>query len=258
MLIWGVIMFVNIDGIKINYIDKGQGEPILLLHGWGSCIPTWTPILKGFEGYRVIAPDLPGCGESEILKTDWGIDDYCDFVLKFMDAVGIANPILAGHSHGGRISIKLTAEGKVNPPKLILFDSAGIPAKKTFKKKFKIGCFKTAKWFLTLPIIKNFTKEALDSLREYFGSADYKSAPEVMRKTLVRVIGVDLRDIMPNIKCPTLLIWGENDPDTPLSDAKQMEKLIPDSGLCVIKGADHFSFLRNPGQVIAILKSFLS
>lgn len=251
-------MIIDIDGLKINYIDQGQGEPILLIHGWGSSVPTWTPILSGFEGYRVIAPDLPGCGESDILKTDWGIDDYCQFILKFMKAVGIENPIMAGHSHGGRISIKMVAEGMVDAPKLILFDSAGIPAKKTFKKRFKIFCFKSAKRILTLPLIKNYTKQTLEKVRGYFGSADYKSAPEVMRKTLVKVIGVDLRPIMHKIPCPTLLIWGENDTDTPLSDAKEMESLIKDSGLCVIKNAGHFSFLNNPYQVISILKSFLS
>jgi len=251
-------MFTYIDGLKINYSDEGEGYPVLLIHGWGSSIAPWNPIKKGFQGYRLIMLDLPGCGESEILKKDWGLEDYCDFILKFMKALEIENPIMGGHSHGGRICINMVAEGMVNPPKLILFDSAGVPSKKTFKKRFKTFCFKTVKTILTLPIIKSFSKNAIDAARAHFGSADYRSAPEVMRKTMVRVINTDLRPIMPKISCPTLLIWGENDTDTPLSDAKQMEALIPDSGLCVIKGADHFAFIRRPHEVIAILKSFLS
>ena len=249
---------INIDGLNIHYTDEGEGAPILLIHGWGSSIQPWTPILPGFSGYRVIALDLPGCGKSDILKEVWCLNDYTNFILKFIKALNIDNPILVGHSHGGRISIKLVADGNLCPDKLILFGSAGIPSKKTFKKRFKIRLFKTIKWALTLPVIKNYTQNLLESARGYFGSADYKSAPEVMRKTMVNVINTDLRDIMPQIKSSTLLIWGENDTETPLSDAKYMESHIKDSGLCVIKNAGHFAFCEKPWEVVAILKSFLN
>ncbi len=250
-------MFVEIDGLRINYTDEGSGTPVLLIHGWGSSIKPWAPILKGFEGYRVIALDLPGCGESDILKTDWGIDDYCNFILKFINTLGIENPIMVGHSHGGRICIKMAAEGMLCPPKLILFGSAGIPAKKTLKKQLRIYSFKFIKKVLTLPIIKNYSSGLIDKARSHFGSADYKSAPEVMRKTMVRVIGVDLRDIIHKIECPTLLIWGDKDTETPLDNAKFMEKVIKDCGLCVIEGGSHFAFIEQPFKVIAILKAFL-
>ena len=250
-------MFTEIDGLRINYTDEGSGTPVLLIHGWGSSIKPWAPILNGFQGYRVIALDLPGCGDSDILKTDWGIDDYCDFILKFMKAIEIENPIMVGHSHGGRICLKMAADGMVEPDKLILFGSAGIPAKKTFKKQIRIYSFKFIKRMLTLPIIKNYTEGLLQAAREHFGSADYKSAPEVMRKTMVRVIGVDLRDVMHKINCPTLLIWGDKDTETPLSNAKFMEKTIKDCGLCVIEGAGHFSFIEQPARIVAILKAFL-
>ena len=256
--VWSVYMLINIDGLNINYIDEGEGEAVLLIHGWGSSIKPWQPIMQGFEGKRIIALDLPGCGESDILKTPWELEDYCDFVLKFLDKIGVTNPIMVGHSHGGRIAIKMVAEGMLEPKKLILFDTAGIPKKKSFSKKVRIYTYKFIKGVLTLPFLKSHTEELLNKVRGKFGSADYKSAPPVMRETMVKVVNRDLRPIMPKIKCPTLLIWGECDTDTPLSDAKYMESRIPDCGLCVIKGADHFSFIRNPGQVIAILKSFLS
>ena len=250
-------MFTEIDGLRINYTDEGSGAPVLLIHGWGSSIKPWAPILNGFQGYRGIALDLPGCGDSDILKTDWGIDDYCDFIIKFMKTLEIENPIMVGHSHGGRICLKMAADGMVEPDKLILFGSAGIPAKKTFKKQIRIYSFKFIKRMLTLPIIKNYTEGLLQAAREHFGSADYKSAPEVMRKTMVRVIGVDLRDVMHKINCPTLLIWGDKDTETPLSNAKFMEKAIKDCGLCVIEGAGHFSFIEQPARIVAILKAFL-
>ena len=250
-------MNITIDGLNIHYIDEGAGSPVLLLHGWGSSVLPWKPILQGFEGHRVIAPDLPGCGESDILSNDWGIEDYADFVLKFMESLKLQNPILVGHSHGGRICLYMITKGLYTPPKLILFDSAGIPAKKTLKKRARVFLFKSIKKIVTLPPFKNRSKELLDKARAHFGSADYKSAPAVMRKTMVRVINVDLREDFHKVSCPTLLIWGDEDRETPLSDAKFMESRIPDCGLCVIKGGGHFSFLQRPYEVIAILKSFL-
>ena len=153
-------MFVNIDGLNINYIDEGEGDAVLLIHGWGSSIKPWQPIMSGFEGKRVIAPDLPGCGESDILSSPWELEDYCDFILKFLDKVGVTNPIIVGHSHGGRIAIKMVAEGMLKPEKLILFDSAGIPKKKSFSKKVRIYTYKFIKNILTLPTLIKRSKEA--------------------------------------------------------------------------------------------------
>jgi pimeloyl-ACP methyl ester carboxylesterase len=78
-----------------------------------------------------------------------------------------------------------------------------------------------------------------------------------MRAILSKVVNEDLKHVMPNIKAPTLLIWGENDTATPLSDAKTMEKLIPDAGLVSFAGCGHYSFLDNPVQFAAVLTSFL-
>ena len=79
----------------------------------------------------------------------------------------------------------------------------------------------------------------------------------MLRKTLVSLVNTDLRDIISKISCPTLLIWGEKDTATPLADAETIKSLIPDCGLCVIKGAGHYSFLEQPYQTAAILGSFI-
>ena len=94
--------------------------------------------------------------------------------------------------------------------------------------------------------------------RAKVGSSDYSSASPMMRAILSKVVNEDLTGVMPGISCPTLLIWGANDTATPLSDAKTMEKLIPDAGLVSFDGVGHYSFLENPFQFAAVLKSFLS
>lgn len=252
-------MNINIDGLNIKYTDEGNGQPVLLLHGWNSSYTVYNGIINLLKSrYRMVALNFPGCDGSDTMENPWTLDDYCNFVLKFMKVLNIENPIMFGHSHGGRVTLKMAATGMVNPPKIVLLDSAGLIPKKTFKQKFRAKSFKVIKWFLTLPIIKNFSGGLLDKARAYYGSADYNAAPEVLRKTLVSLVNTDLRDIIGNITSPTLLIWGENDTATPLSDAKIIESKIKDCGLCVIKGTGHYSFCERPFEAQAIINSFLS
>lgn len=251
-------MNVVIDGLNINYTDIGEGTPVLLLHGWGSSCEVYTGFINILKNRcRLVAPDFPGCGKSDTMAEPWDLEKYCDFVLKFMAAVGLDNPIMMGHSHGGRVTLYMTATGMVSPKKIVLLDAAGLIPKKTFKQKYRAKSFKAIKAVLTLPVIKKFSASLLDKARRHYGSADYNAAPEVLRKTLVSLVNTDIRDVLPNIKCPSLLIWGENDTATPLSDAKTIESLIPDAGLCVIKGTGHFSFVERPYEANAIINSFI-
>ena len=251
-------MNVLIDGLKINYIDEGEGTPVLLLHGWGSSGEVYRGFINTLKSRcRLVAPDFPGCANSDTMSEPWDLEDYCDFVLKFMKAVGLEDPIMMGHSHGGRVTMYMTATGMVNPSKIVLLDAAGLIPKKSLKQKFRAKSFKVIKAVLTLPVIRNFSASLLDKARRHYGSADYNAAPEVLRKTLVSLVNTDIRDVLPSIKCPTLLIWGENDTATPLSDAKIIESLIDDAGLCVIKGTGHFSFVERPFEANAIINSFI-
>ncbi|MBO7519859.1 MAG: alpha/beta hydrolase, partial [Clostridia bacterium] len=146
---------------------------------------------------------------------------------------------------------------KIEPQKIVLLDSAGIVAEKSKKQKRKAKNFKRIKKVLSLPVIKNFSGSLLDAARRHYGSADYNAAPPVLRQTLVSLVNTDLRGVLGNIKCPTLLIWGENDTDTPLSSAELIKSGISDCGLCVIKGTGHFSFCQKPYEAHAILRAFI-
>lgn len=251
-------MKIKIDGIDINYIDCGEGEPVLMLHGWGSSVAAYRGIINAVSGhYRCIALDFPGCGESQIMDRPWTLDDYTDLVKKFIDALQLKDPIMFGHSHGGRVVLKMAAEKIVLPEKIILLDAAGLIPKKTLKQKIRQWNFKVIKRVLTLKPLEKACSPLLDKARAHYGSADYNSAPPVLRQTLVSLVNTDIRDILPNITASTLLIWGENDTATPLEDAKTIEGLIKDCGLCVIEGAGHWSFVEQPARVHAIIKSFL-
>lgn len=251
-------MFLKVDNLNIEYLDEGEGYPVLLLHGWGASYDTYRGVINTLKDrHRVIALNFPGCGNSDTMENPWTLDDYCDLVLKFIKALNIENPIMFGHSHGGRVTMKMVADGMVSPPKIVLLDSAGLIPKKTFRQKWRAKSFKIIKRILTLPVIKSFSGGLLEKARRHYGSADYNAAPLVLRQTMVSLVNTDLRDIIHKISCPTLLIWGENDTATPLSDAKIIESLIPDCGLCVIKGTGHFSFCERPFEAHAIINSFI-
>lgn len=256
----GVFIFTQVDGLNVYYSDSGSGAPVLFLHGWGSSGDAFAGIIRllSKKPYRLIAIDFPGCGKSDYPQRPLTLEDYASIVLGVMEHLSVKDPILFGHSHGGRVALYLAGMGLVHPPKMVLFGAAGMKAKSNLKKRLKTYGFKTAKWFLTLPGLRAHTAETLNRLRAHFGSADYNAAPEVLRKTLVHLINRDIRELFPAIAASTLLIWGENDTATPLYMAQYMEKAIPDCGLCVIKNAGHWCFAENPAAVYPIIESFLN
>ena len=249
-----------IDGMKINYVEQGQGEPVLMLHGWGSSILPFTAIINLLSiKYRVIAVDFPGCGKSDTMKEPWTVDDYCDFALKFCTELSIENPILIGHSHGGRTALELaTSDYGFEIGKIVLLDAAGIPVKKKLSKRIRIRTYKILKGIVTFAPIKKMFPDALDKLKKKFGSADYAAASDIMRQSMVKVLPCDYTDKLSLIKNSTLLIWGENDTDTPLSCAKVLENGIRDCGLVTIPKAGHFSFAEAPALTANVLKSFFN
>ena len=254
-------MNINIDGLNINYIDEGSGEVVVLLHGWGSNITLFQSMTKLLSSkYRVIAMDMPGFGESDEPSTPWNVDNYVDFVIKFLKNFDVKSAVFLGHSFGGRVIIKMF-ERKSLPfeiTKIILADSAGVKPKKTLKQKSKIKTYKIGKAVLNFAPVKALFPDALDKLRSKSGSADYNAASPVMRQTLVRVVNEDLTHIFPKVTPPTLLIWGENDTATPVSDACLMEKLMPDAGKVVFPNCGHYSFLEKQFEFNRVLASFMN
>ncbi len=254
-------MFTEIDGLRINYTDVGSGECILLLHGWGSNITLFSRITEQLSPHmRVIAPDMPGFGESDEPKSAWRVDDYVDFTEKFCAKLNVSKAVLLGHSFGGRVIIKLVTKDSpfVKAEKLILTDSAGIMPKKSLKSKVNTKLYKIGRKVMSAKPMSALFPDAVENMRNKRGSADYLAASPIMRQTLVNTVNEDLTDLLPHIKQSALLIWGENDDATPLSDGQLMEKLIPDGGLAVIKGAGHYSFLDDPYTYARILASFLN
>ena len=248
---------IKINGLNFHYTVQGSGSPIVLMHGWGCNLTTLASIEKvAAESHTVYNVDFPGFGESEEPHEVWGVELYTQLIEKFIDAEGIENPILLGHSFGGRVGILYSSRNKVK--KLILVDAAGVKPRRSLKYYFKVYTYKLGKKLMPLIYGKKGAQERIEQMRAKRGSSDYNNASPMMRAILSKVVNEDLKHCMPKISAPTLLIWGENDTATPLRDAQIMEKLIPDAGLVSFPGCGHYSFLDNPIQFAAVLRSFIN
>jgi len=250
----------TVMGLNIAYTELGEGDLVVLLHGWGSNRTLYQPVAQMLSAkYRVVALDFPGFGESEEPKEAWDVGNYTEFLLEFLKDYHARKVVLMGHSFGGRVIFKLFEQEKLpfTIDKIILVDSAGIKPKKTLMQNLRIYTYKLCKHTLGLAPIQKLFPDALETLRRKNGSADYNAASGVMRQTLVKVVNEDLSHNFKKIQSPTLLIWGELDDATPLSDAKRMEKEIKDAGLVVFDGCGHYSFLEQPQLFLRVIASFL-
>lgn len=250
----------DIKGCKIVYdFEPGQGAPVVLMHGWGcraSTLESVAGVVRAM-GRPLINVDFPGFGDSTEPAEVWGVEQYTEAIEELLRREGVgADAVMLGHSFGGRVGIVYASRNPLG--KLILVDAAGVKPKRSLRYYLKVYTFKTKKQLLKLFLGKKKAENLLDRLRAKAGSSDYRNSTPKMRAIMSRVVNEDLCHLMPQIKVPTLLIWGTADTATPLSDAKKMERLIPGAGLVEFEGAGHYSFLDRPGQFAAVLRSFLS
>jgi len=240
-------MMMKIDDIDINYTQYGNGEgkDIVLLHGWGQNIEMMMPLGNNLDNFHITILDLPGFGKSSEPTKPLTIYDYKDILKKFLDKLNIDNPIIMGHSFGGRVAIAYASCEKVE--KLVLF---GSPCIREERKSTKEKVLKKLKKIPGMDKLGEYMKK-------YIGSTDYKNASPIMRETLVNTVNEDLSECAKKIEVPTLLIWGTNDEAAPIEDAKKLEKLLKDGALIELAGYTHYAYLEALGQVINILNNFL-
>lgn len=251
-------MQITINNKKINYEIQGEGYPIVMLHGWLASLETMKPLTNFLSNYfKVYAVDIIGFGKSELPSEPLNCDGFGDFLKDFCKELKIQKPILIGHSNGGRTIINAVGRGLIEPKKIVLIDSAGIKPKRKPKYYVKVYSYKLAKKLVNLFPNNKKLQEWKEQKMNNAGSSDYKASPDVLKKTMVKILNEDQRHLLPNIKAPTLLIWGEADTATPMRDAKIMEKLIPDCGLVSYEGATHFSYLERLNECCVVLKEFL-
>ena len=246
---------IIVNSLLISYTQTGTGETaVIFLHGWRSNKEVWGKIVTS-DKLKVTslcyAIDLPGFGKSQIPKQEMRVGDYAEVVKEFIKKLELKNVCLVGHSFGGRVGIKLAAKYPQTISKLVLVDAAGFAMDQNKKTQMNSAA-KIVKPFFKPAFMQSFRKKIYKAI----GSEDYVATPE-LQKTFVNITSEDLSEDMKNIKCPTLIITGAGDLDTPVEFGKRMNSLIQDSKFVILPKAGHFSFLDNSEDFKETLKLFL-
>lgn len=246
-------METTIKNVLTHYEVSGEtGKPVVLLHGWGQNVAMMNPIAQHLKDRFVVYNiDLPGFGESGKPIEAWSVYDYADFVKEFCLYNKIENPIIIGHSFGVRLAIIYASKNPCN--KLVFTGGAGIKNKHGLDYYIKVYSYKACKKVLSFLHLN----KTLENLQKNSGSSDYQSLTGAMRESFVKIVNEDLSYLLKDIKCETLLVWGDKDEDTPLWMGQKMEKEIPNAGLAIFENDDHFAYWHQMNRFLAVIDIFL-
>ena len=220
----------------INFTVAGEGRDMVLLHGWGCNANLMKPSAELLsQSYRVWTLDLFGFGKSDEAEITC-FEDYIDALHVFIKTNDIKDPILLGHSFGGRVALFYALKYPVTA--LVLTASAGLQNRLSLGKRFRVFLHKKK-------ILKNK------------GSIDYQNANEYLKKLLVMSVNADIYDHLKEITIPVCLIWGEKDQQTPLWMGKLMEKQLPNAQLFIFKNEDHFAYYHETERFVYLVLAYL-
>jgi pimeloyl-ACP methyl ester carboxylesterase len=252
----------TVRGATVHYYVMGpaQGPPVVLVHGLGGRSEDWRNLAPHLTeaGFRVYLPDLLGYGRSDKPGDfSYSIADEAEVVVGFLDALSLKQVDLGGWSMGGWIVQRIAAEHPERVHKLMLFDSAGLFVKPAWDTALFTpeSATELAKLddLLTphAPNLPDFVVR--DILR-----ASRQDAWVIHRALASMLTGRDTTDtLLPQLKMPVLLVWGEADQITPISEGKTMQALIPKAQLRVIQGCGHLAPSLCAGQVGPHVVAFL-
>ena len=217
-------------------------KPILVcLHGWGGSKESFTELQQALAGHdvEILTPDLPGFGNEPEPPSAWSVDDYARWVETWIEKHAPGSPIqLLGHSHGGRIAIKIATRGKLPLTHLYLCAAAGIRHPRRFRRTLGYVLAKIGR-FLLSPFGNASASRGKKFLYKIFRVHDFEIASPVLRETMINVTGEDLRPILHTITGPPDIFWGTEDSMTPVADATIMHEAIVGSTLHVYPGVRH-------------------
>ena len=237
-----------------NYIEKGKGNPIILLHGLFGALSNWKTVINEFsKNHRVIIPKIP---LTEISVKEANLESLTNFVKRFINKMKLKNFILIGNSLGGHIGLIYTILHPKKVKKLILTGSSGL-YENSFGGSFpKRGDYnyindRVNHTFYNPNILsKKYIDDVFDTLNDNAKCLNIITiARSAQRNNLAKKLY--------KITCPTLLVWGLNDTITPPSVAHQFHKLIPKSRLKFIDKCCHAPMMESPAKFNQLIKPFI-
>jgi pimeloyl-ACP methyl ester carboxylesterase len=265
----------SVHGSRVNYVEMGQGPPVILIHGLSGCWQNWLENIPHLAGrHRVIAVDLPGFGESELPNEEISIPGYGRFVDAFLGEVGVERAALIGNSMGGFIAAEATIAHPGRVEKLVLVSAAGLVR---VGNRQLYALERAARLFHPLTAAFLARREYLvrrPKLRKrmLYGVVRHPAliAPELAYEVasgagkpgfldaLNAAVNYDFRDRLPSISIPTLIVWGGNDRVVPVAGADQYEELIPNARRVIFEDTGHLPMLERPGRFNQLVEEFLA
>jgi 3-oxoadipate enol-lactonase len=255
------------DGIDLSYYDSGSGEPLVFLHSFGHTKAMWAPQLNYFlqQGYRVIAPDMRGYGESGYVAANYSIGTFAEDVARLIRELGLQKPTVTGISMGGYTALGIQRRYPNLLGALVLSntkaeaDSEEIKARR--RSQIQVLKEQGVPEFVRTSASRRLSPVTLKErpwVLDYVSMLNLTVSEEVLAATLQAMIDKeDDTTILSAIKIPTLVIYGTDDTFIPKPAAPFMHEKISGSKLVAIEGTGHVSSLENPGRYNAALLDFL-
>lgn len=256
---------VDVDGLTISYERAGSGPPIVLLHGYvGDGPSVWRPQIEGLSAeYTVVAWDAPGAGGSSDPPEAFGIDGYADCLARFIETVSLAPTHVVGLSFGGTLAIALQRRHAHLTSSLVLASAyagwrGSLPAnvaEARLEQAMRLSSMPAGAFVDKLLPTMFAAPVAPDDL------AAYRGAMSAFHPAGFRAMAIasaeDVRDVLPAIDVPTLLIYGERDERAPMTVADALHAAIRHSELVVLAGAGHVCNLEMPERFNDVVRAFL-
>jgi pimeloyl-ACP methyl ester carboxylesterase len=267
---------VDLPGARaVNYVEIGEGEPIIFVHGIAGCWRNWLENLPYFgRNYRAIAIDLPGFGDSPMPSWEITMSDYGRVIHDFCERVGIDRvAALVGNSMGGFVGTEAVIEEPERFDRLVLISAAGISFAEWQGKSFDAGrrIFKAAIPFMSGDRRAFWTRPRGRKIA--FGRLfrnPNKLRPELLAEqvrpglqapgfsdALAAIWGYDTRARLQEIEIPTMVVWGLNDQIVPVEAALGYHRLIPNSRLEMFERTGHLPMLERPQRFNPLLEQFI-
>jgi pimeloyl-ACP methyl ester carboxylesterase len=250
-------------GLEIAYERVGQGPPLIFVHGAGDDGRVWQPQLDGLsDAFTVIAWDEPGGGRSSDVPSTFGLSDYADCLAALIEALGLGPAHVAGLSWGGTVALELYRRHPGLVATLVLSDTyagwkGSLPEEEVRARVAHARQLHTAPVGEFDPALPGmFAGEVPSTVVALLKDMAAAVRPGSLMTALALMAEADLRDVLPRIAVPTLLIWGELDARSPPTVARQFERAIPGAKLVLIPRCGHLSNLEQPGQFNAAVRQF--
>ncbi len=251
--------FFESDSLKLRYLELGEGEPLILIHGLGESLEGWNYQYDEFSRYfRVISLDLRGFGMSDVPESI-SIYDFAEDVKNLMDELGIKSANLLGLSMGGAVCMAFFERYPERVRSLILANTLyKLPeeAKPLFEERLKL--VEKADMNEIANFIANISiHQERDDLKDFVRTIVRKNDKEFYKKVTIELSKIDFEDVLPKINVPTLILVAEYDITTPPAIGEEMAKLIPNSEIKMVKNSAHLAKVENPEEFNKYVIEFL-